>query len=139
MGSEMKIKFDDEKHKKARERQRKWLLVHPSVQEENRKSARRSYWGNKEYYDKMNKEWKIANPERVKELGKLLRKRNREIYNSYLVEWSKKNPEKRIESRRRWSKKNPNYFKEYKKRHKIEYMMHNVINRMLRSASTKKI
>jgi len=65
----------------------------------------------------------------------------RQYMKTYYLEHRKlknRTPKGRAATRRDWNRRHPNYFKDYKRKHKMDYLMHNIITKMLRSANTRK-
>lgn len=95
---------------------RKKKYTDEELREHNRERARRYYALHREEMMRRNREWRRANPDRIREYGKRQRiRRNVSLYNS---EYYRKNRQRLIELASDWRKANPEKVKGYNDKQK---------------------
>lgn len=101
---------------------RKKQFTDEELKEHNRERVRRYYVLHREEMMRRNREWRRANPDRIREYGK--RQRIRRNVSQYNSEYYRKNRQRLIELASDWRKANPEKVKGYndkqKKLRKIE-------------------
>ena len=84
---------------------RKKQFTDEELKEHNRERARRYYVLHREEMMRRNREWRRANPDRIREYGK--RQRIRRNVSQYNSEYYRKNRQRLIELASDWRKENP--------------------------------
>lgn len=95
---------------------RKKQFTDEELKEHNRERARRYYVLHREEMMRRNREWRKANPDRIREYGK--RQRERRNVSQYNSEYYRKNRQRLIELASDWRKANPEKVKGYNDKQK---------------------
>lgn len=95
---------------------RKKQFTDEELKEHNRERARRYYVLHREEMMRRNREWRRANPDRIREYGK--RQRIRRNVSQYNSEYYRKNRQRLIELASDWRKENPEKVKGYNDKQK---------------------
>lgn len=95
---------------------RKKKYTDEELREHNRERARRYYVLHREEMMRKNREWRKANPDRIRAYGK--RQRERRNVSQYNSEYYRKNRQRLIELASDWRKANPEKVKGYNDKQK---------------------
>ena len=95
---------------------RKKKFTDEELKEHNRERARRYYVLHREEMMRRNREWRKANPDRIRAYGK--RQRERRNVSQYNSEYYRKNRQRLIELASDWRKANPEKVKGYNDKQK---------------------
>lgn len=95
---------------------RKKQFTDEELKEHNRERARRYYVLHREEMMRRNREWRKANPDRIRAYGK--RQRERRNVSQYNSEYYRKNRQRLIELASDWRKANPEKVKGYNDKQK---------------------